>query len=570
MARIGENPAFVKRPAGSHVGEPRSPGPGWLRKRWQIAAVVAALCGSGCCLTEWAHNGFRVGPNYSRPTAPAAERWIDYHDPRVKSQEQDLSAWWRVFNDPALDRLIETAYQQNLTLRVAGSRILQARAVRGIAVGNLFPQLQEAFGSQTRNKASSETAFGTTDQWFQQWDAGFNASWELDFWGRFRRGIEAADAELDAAIENYDDALVVLLADVATNYVLYRTFEQRLVYARQNVEIQKKTYTLAEDKFKAGATTERDAQQAKQILEQTRASIPPLEVGQRQAANRLCVLLGIPVTDLAVMLGQGQGVPQTPREVAVGIPADLLRRRPDIRRAERQVAAQSARIGIAEADLYPRFSLNGVIGVSAEQFADLGNTPGSLIGSIGPAFRWDILNYGRILNNIRLQDARFQELAFAYQDQVLNAGRETEDAIIAFLRTQEQAERLADSVAAAQRTVQISVDQYREGAVDFTPVFLFEDILTEQQDLLTAAQGDIALNLIAIYRALGGGWEMRLSRDGNGHDGDGSGHGRRECVVIVETAKTPADVVPAQHSMSVPAQNAPAAAAPTPKAGGAP
>jgi outer membrane protein TolC len=272
------------------------------------------------------------------------------------------------------------------------------------------------------------------------------------------------------------------------------------------------------------------------------------------------------------VLGKGKGVPPTPREVAVGIPADLLRRRPDIRRAERQVAAQSARIGIAEADLYPRFSLNGIIGVSAEQFADLGNTPGSLFGSIGPAFRWDILNYGRILNNVLLQDARFQELAFDYQDQVLNAGREAEDAIVAFLRAQEQAERLADSVAAAQRTVQISIDQYREGAVDFTPVFLFQDILTEQQDLLTAAQGDIALNLIAVYRALGGGWEMRLSRDGNGQNGQhgphggkpghGPGQGQGECVVIVETATAPAEVVPAQRSISVPAQHVPAAAAP--------
>ncbi len=565
MGTTGENPTFLKRPRASHVRVPRSLGSGWLRRRWIAAAVLAALCGSGCCLTEWAHNGFRVGPNYSRPTAPVAERWIDYHDPRVKSQEQDLSAWWRVFNDPTLDRLIETAYQQNLTLRVAGSRILQARAIRGIAAGNLFPQLQEAFGSQTRNKASSETTFGTTEQWFQQWDAGFNASWELDFWGRFRRGIESADAELDAAIEDYDDALVVLLADVATNYVLYRTFEQRLVYARQNVEIQQKTYALAEDKFKAGATTERDAQQAKQVLEQTRASIPPLEVGLRQSANRLCVLLGIPVTDLAAMLGQGQGVP-TPREVAVGIPADLLRRRPDIRRAERQVAAQSAKIGIAEADLYPRFSLNGVIGLSAEQFADLGKTPGSLAGSIGPAFRWDILNYGRILNNVRFQDARFQELAFDYQDQVLNAGRETEDAIVAFLRTQEQAKSLDDSVKAAQRTVQIATDQYREGAVDFTPVFLFQDILTEQQDLLAAAQGNIALNLIAIYRALGGGWEMRLSRDGNGHIGGGRNNGHGECIVILETTPVPAAVVPAQHSVSPAAQHAPDSDAATPRA----
>jgi NodT family efflux transporter outer membrane factor (OMF) lipoprotein len=483
-----------------------------IRKRLLLAVVAATALNAGCSLREWVHNGFKVGPNYARPPAPVASEWIDYRDPRVKSEDQDLSEWWRVFNDPVLDKLVELAYQQNLSLRVAGARILQARAIRGIAVGSLFPQLQQAFGEQQRVKLSQETANPPPDAWFQDWSTGLTASWELDFWGRFRRAIEATDAELDASIENYDNVLVVLLADVATNYVQYRTFEQRLVYARQNVKSQAEAYRLAQDKFEAGAATERDAQQAKQVLEQTRALIPQLEIGMRQAANRLCVLLGIPPIELASHLGQG-GIPHAGREVAVGIPADLLRRRPDVRQAERQVAAQSARIGVAEADLYPHFFLNGTIGLQAEQFGDLFNTPDSLIGNIGPSFRWDILNYGRILNNVRLQDARFQELAFAYQNLVLTAGREVEDGIVAFLRNQEAAERLAASVAAAQRTLEISFEQYRQGAIDFTPVVLFESTLADQQDQLAAAQGDITLSLINIYRALGGGWQMRLSRD---------------------------------------------------------
>jgi NodT family efflux transporter outer membrane factor (OMF) lipoprotein len=469
---------------------------------------------SGCGLNQWVHNCFKVGPNYSRPPAETASEWIDYRDPRVKSQEQDMSEWWDTFNDPVLNSLIETAYQQNISLRVAGARILGARALRGIAVGNLFPQTQQASGDYSRIKLPDTIANPFPVHWFQNWDFGFNASWELDFWGRFRRAIEAADAELDASIEDYDNVLVLLLSDVASNYVQYRTFGQRLVYARQNVAIQEKAFQLADDKFKAGAATERDVQESRQVLEQTRALVPVLERDQRQAANRLCVLLGIAPVDLEPTLGKAAVIPSAPPEVAVGIPADLLRRRPDIRRAERQVAAQSARIGIAVADFYPRFSINGTIGVAAEHFVDLGKTPGSMFGQIGPGFRWDILNYGRILNNVRDQDARFQELAFAYQNDVLTAAREAEDAIIAFLKAQEETDRLAASVDAARRTLEITTEQYRQGAVDFTPVFLFASTLTQQQDQLAAAQGDIALSLIGIYRALGGGWEMRLTRGG--------------------------------------------------------
>jgi NodT family efflux transporter outer membrane factor (OMF) lipoprotein len=435
----------------------------------------------------------------------------------VRSEEVDLSEWWRVFNDPVLDRLIESAYEQNLSLREAGARVLAARALHDFAVGNLFPQTQEATGAYQRIKVSEEQAGGAPPEiWFSDWTVGLNLSWELDFWGRFRRAVESADATLDASIEDYDDVLVVLLADVAANYVQYRTFEQRLFYANANVEIQQKSYQLAKDKQEAGASTERDTQQAKQVLEQTRSLIPVLEIGLRQANNRLCVLLGMPPRDLAELFGDGKDIPEAPREVAIGIPADLLRRRPDVRRAERQVAAQSAQIGIAEAEFYPHISLNGNIGLAADQFKELFDTPDAMTGSIGPSFRWSILNYGRLLANVRFQDARFQELAYVYQNSVLNAAREAEDGIIAFLQSQEQVTHLTSSVAAAQRTVEITLEQYRQGAVDFTPLFLFQDTLTQTQDQLAAARGNIALSLIATYRALGGGWEMRLIRESQG------------------------------------------------------
>jgi NodT family efflux transporter outer membrane factor (OMF) lipoprotein len=438
-----------------------------------------------------------------------ASQWIDYEDPRVKSEEEHLSQWWTVFNDQTLNALIQTAHQQNLTLREAGARILESRAQLGIARGNLFSQEQFAFGEYSRIKLSENVANPPPTVWFSEWTFGLSGTWELDFWGRYRRAIEAADAELDASVEDYDDVLVILLSDVAASYVEYRTFQQRLVYARRNVEIQRGSFQLATDKFEGGATTERDTQQARQVLEQTEALIPALEIGRRQAANRLCVLLGMPPRDLDAILGQGSGVPVTPPDVVVGVPADLVRRRPDVRRAEREVAAQSARIGVAMSDLYPHFSVLGTIGVEAEQFGDLFKS-GSMIGEISPGFRWDILNYGRLVNNVRVQDARFQQLAYAYQNQVLEAGREVEDAIVTFLRSQEQARHLAASVDAAARTVEITNEQYSQGAVDFTPVFLFQEQLTEQQDFLAVAQGDIALGLIAVYRALGGGWQIRL------------------------------------------------------------
>jgi NodT family efflux transporter outer membrane factor (OMF) lipoprotein len=488
-------------------------------RRLAHSLLVGMLCIatlSGCAhvpggrLTYWWHNDCKVGPNHSPPPAPVASNWIEYADPRIRSEEQDLSNWWSVFNDPTLDYLIRTAYQQNLTLRVAGTRILEARAELGIARGELFPQTQNVFADYQRIKLSQNVANPPAVAWFSNWDVGATATWELDFWGRFRRAIEAAEAELDASVEDFDDVLVILLSDVAAAYVEYRTFEQRLVYARNNVEIQRRSVTLADDKFQGGATTERDVHQAKQVLAETEALIPFLEVGRRQAANRLCVLMGMPPQSLDNLLAGNTGIPVAPRDVIVGVPADLLRRRPDVRRAERQVAAQSARIGIAVSDLFPHISLTGTIGLEAEHFDDLFDTPESLFGNIGPGIRWDVLNYGRLLNGIRVQDARFQGLAFAYQDRVLNAGREVEDAMVVFLRSQEQAQALDASVQAATRTVEITRDQYTEGEVDFTPVFLFESTLTEQQDELAVAQGDIAQGLIGIYRALGGGWQIRL------------------------------------------------------------
>ncbi len=476
------------------------------------AFLILCVLNGGCTsVREYLHNGFKVGPNYGRPPAPVAPDWIEAADVRVRKDADDLSQWWTAFNDPVLDSLICSAYRQNLTLRQAGIRVLEARAQQGIAAGNFFPQTQQATGDYTRYAVSTEIAnrSNVTKRFYGQSDYGFNLAWELDFWGRFRRAIEAADASLDASVEDYDAVLVTLLGDVATNYVQLRTFAQRIEYAKANVQLQRETLKIVEARLKAGTTTKLDVAQARSTLEQTEAQIPELEISLRQANNQLCLLLGIPSEELRARLGPAP-IPTAPAEVAAGIPADLLRRRPDVRRAERQAAAQSAEIGVSEAEFYPHIAITGTIGYSAEQFNNLFRST-ALAGSFGPSFQWNILNYGRILNNVRLQDARFQELVAAYQHTVLTAGQEVENGLVTFLRAQERTQFQAASVADAEEAVQIALGQYQAGTIDFTRVTQIEQTLVLLQDTLAQARGEIALGLIQVYRALGGGWQIRCT-----------------------------------------------------------
>jgi NodT family efflux transporter outer membrane factor (OMF) lipoprotein len=496
--------------------------------------MVAVLVSGGCIATgprQWIHNGFKVGPNYSPPPAPVAEEWIYAHDPEVQSRH--LQDWWEVFQDPTLNALIVTAYEQNPTLRVAGTRVLEARSQQAIAVGNIFPQSQNATGLYSRVNLNSNmpvigkliTLFPPADQSiaFSNWFYGFNLSWELDLWGRLRRAIESNNASLDASVEGYDDALVTLFADVATNYVQYRIAQQRIKIARDNVRIQDGILSLASERFRVGTATKLDVEQARTILEQTRSTIPSLQITLGRANDTLCTLIGVPPRDLENDLGPGPALgsppmPNTPAWVATGIPADLLRRRPDVRQAERLVAAQSAQIGIAEAALYPTIAVNGLIGWDAADLTKLFETR-SLIGAVFPNFNWNILNYGRIKNNVRLQMARTQELIATYQNAVLTAGREVQTPLRGFLRSREQAEDLARSVDAAKAATDLGVQQYRTGVIDFNRVFNLETTQVQQQDNLAVAAGNIALNLIDVYRALGGGWELRLQKEDDDPDG---------------------------------------------------
>lgn len=475
---------------------------------WLLAAIP--LC--GCTpFNEYVHNGFKVGPNYCKPPAPVAEHWIDADDERVRSSDEEPAFWWTTFKDPVLDQLICMTYHENLSLRAAGFRILEARAQLAIDTGELFPQTQQMTGSYTRNATSKETvnAQFTTKRFFSQWNYGFNLNWELDFWGKFRRAIESDQDNLDVSIENYDAALLTLLGDIATDYANMRTTQQRIIYAQNNVELQKETLAIVEARFKAGTTTELDVAQARSTLAQTEATIPGFEITLRQTTNAMCVLMGMPPEELAKLLGPGP-IPSAAPEVAVGMPADLLRRRPDVRSAERQVAAQCALIGVAESQFYPAISINGSLGGSAEEFTHLFNSK-AFTGSVGPSFQWSILNYGRIQNNVRLQNFKMQELIATYQSTVLNAAQDVENGLVQFLKGQEQTRFQNDSVVEADRAVKIALLQYKAGTIDFTRVTQVEQTLVLEQDLLAQAQGSIATGLVQVYRALGGGWQIRLS-----------------------------------------------------------
>ena len=458
--------------------------------------------------------GCKVGPNFKTPDAPLAEHWNPPPTTQATTQISTDSAatqqqWWKSFNDPVLDKLVETAYGQNLTLQIAGLRVLEARAIRGIAVGEFFPQVQNVNAAYTHIGVSKNIAGVLEPRFFDSTSATFNAAWELDAWGKFRRGIESADSNLYASVMNYDDALVTLVADVATAYVNLRGLDERIKLAQENVDIQQSALDIANVRFRAGGTSELDVQQATGQLKDTQSLVPVLQLQRQQTENQLCVLLGIPPQDLARIVGTAEvSVPAPPDRAAVGIPADLLRRRPDIRRAEADAAAQCALIGVAKADLYPHFSLLGTIGYAAENPGQLFDNS-SLTYQLGPGFRWDILNYGRITNNVRVQDARFEQLIKQYQNTVLAAQQDVSNSITGLVRSREQAVYLTDSVTASRRSVDLSMTQYRAGGVDFIRVLNATQFLLQEQQNLVISRVNLATSAISLNRALGGGWELR-------------------------------------------------------------
>jgi NodT family efflux transporter outer membrane factor (OMF) lipoprotein len=462
-----------------------------------------------------------VGPNFLTPEAPVAEKWREAGSPSVNTHKQNYRRWWSAYRDPTLDRLVEIAYEQNLSLMEAGARVLKARASLGHAVGELYPQTQQLSGSgdylrPSRTDATSNPNDNLATQ-FWRLNFGAQVAWELDLWGKFRRGVESADAAYLASIASYDDVLVTLIGDVASDYVAIRTLQAQIAIARENVVKQRTALQIARDRFKGGATSELDPLQAENVLAQTQSAVPQLTAQLQQDENALRVLLGLTPDSLDGLLGHSRSIPTPPATIAVGIPADLLRRRPDVRAAELKAAAQSAQVGIAEADLYPAFSLGGSFGTlvsttNSNHVAQLFTSP-SLTFAFGPSFSWPVLNYGQITNNVRVQDAELQALLLNYQNTVLKAQREVEDGLASFTQGRQQVAYLRRSVAAASQALVIALQQYQLGSRDFTTVLTAEQNLYQAQNNLAVAEGNLSVSLTTTYRALGGGWQIREGKE---------------------------------------------------------
>ena len=384
-------------------------------------SLLSALVASGCTM---------LGPDFKQPSAPVATNWLEVEVPRISSEPLIDPEWWQTaFQDPDLDRLVETALEQNLSLRSAGLRVLQSQQQLAIAVGNQYPQQQQISGLDEREKSGGMI--------FDDYSVGFNLSWEADFWGRFRRQVESAAADLDASVATYDGVLVSLVAQVAENYTLIRTFRERLEVARSNIKLQEESVRISRAKFVAGDVSELDVDQAESLVNNTRATTSSLEVSLQQFKNSLAVLLGRPPQDYNYLLDDKPGIPSVQADIALGMPQDLIRRRPDIRTAEGQLAAQSAQIGVAVTELYPAFSIGGSIGSNAMHSRDLFESASETWNVFG-MFEWNIFNYGRLQSNVRLQDARFQQLLVDYRDTVLQAQADVENAIVAYLKSHEQ------------------------------------------------------------------------------------------------------------------------------------
>jgi len=471
--------------------------------------TICLLCLSACA---------PVGPDFVRPDVETRPEWLKQELDTFETTPAELSRWWQTLGDPVLDELIVTARRENNSLRIAGLRVLESQARLNIAIGNRYPQQQVLAGNVAAIGNSENTANSvSTDTSFTELNLGASVVWEIDFWGRFRRGIEAADADLLASIADYDDVIVLLTAQVADVYALIRSTEEQLRLARDSYDIQERSFEIAEVLYRNGSSSELDALQAKTQLLGTAAVIPSLEITLAQLKNALAVLLGRMPGEIDGILKGSSTVPRPPVSIAAGIPADLLRQRPDVRSAELRALAQNSLVGVAEADLYPSFTLTGSLGVSAtegttstqsgEGGADELFSSDSLAYSIGPGFVWPFLNYGRIRNNVRVQDARLQQALVAYRETVIQAAREVEDAMAAYIGTRAQDEILAEGVRTARRSAELSLLRYQEGFADYQRVLQSQQALFAQQQRYAGNLGNVLRSFVALYRGLGGGWQ---------------------------------------------------------------
>lgn len=453
-----------------------------------IAGLILMLALSGCVT---------VGPDYVSPKISAPEKWNAGTD--IKSADAEtMEKWWSTLNDPELTSLIERSVKSNLGIREAESRVREARARRGISSAGLFPTV-DASGSAQRSRGSSGPERDS-------YSIGFDAGWELDLFGSVRRSVEAAGADLEASEEGLHDVLVSLLAEVSLNYVEVRLYQARIAIAESNLAAQTETYHIAKWRNEAGLTSSLDVEEAMYSLEKTRSQIPALRSGLQQAMNNIAVLLGENPGALTAELSEQKAIPVTPVEITVGLPADLLRRRPDVRQAERRLAAQTARIGVATAGLYPQFTLSGSIGLEALEFDNLFSYESQTFG-IGPGFKWNIFDAGSIRKNIEVQNALQEQALIQYETAVLGALQDVENALTAYAGEQVRRQSLLTGSDAAGRAVKLAQAQYESGLIDFQSLLNAQQSLLSLQDQLAGSDAEVTSNLIRLYKALGGGWE---------------------------------------------------------------
>jgi NodT family efflux transporter outer membrane factor (OMF) lipoprotein len=468
-----------------------------------IVAVTAlvALCTAGCM----------VGPDYKRPDVETPDAFGELqpaseHPASLAVPDPVQTEWWTTFRDPMLTSLVERAVQANLDVVQAEARVRQARAARRIASADLWPQV-EATGSYARDRTSKHgVALGAPGKWFNLFQAGFDANWEVDVFGGNRRAVEAAEANVEASLDDRNAVLVSLAAEVGLEYVTYRSLQQRIALADQNVRSQQDTFDLTRRLFNAGLAPELDVTRAEAQVATTASTIPTLKLQAAQAMHRLSVLLAQPPMALEQELASVGPIPQPPPAVAVGLPSELLLRRPDVARSERLLAAATADIGVATRDLYPRFFITGAASLESVKASDFFDWESRAI-SLGPSISWPVFQGGRIKANIALQTAAQEESLAAYGAVVLQAFQDVEDALVAFTQQQANRAQLERAVHANERAAQVARNSYGQGLTDFLTVLVAEQSLFTSQDTLAQSRRDLALDLVALYKAVGGGWE---------------------------------------------------------------
>ncbi len=497
-----------------------------LLKLTKPSLAILSVLGLSACTT--------LGPDYVHPeqTALPSDWSLEKAAQDTQQSEQKLQQWWQQFNDPTLNQLVEMASQQNLDLEAAGLRIVQARSLLGISTGLQYPQVQTVSGNLARAYVN--------DQGVNNAALSFDAGWEMDIWGKYARGIESAEAGYYASIASYHDIMVTITAEVARNYINYRTFQERILLSRRNIEIQERVVNITQVQFDSGNVTELDVQQAKNQLFNTKAAQPSLEIAMKQSRTALALLLGVLPEDVEKLL-QSDGFAQrmadyenqfkssgrkpalsgsdersiVPRPPLLDnkVDANLVMRRPDLQVSEMQARAQSAQIGVAETALYPSFSLFGSIGIdstvpdgSSFSFSD------SLTMVVGPTFSWNIFQYGRVKNNIRFEDAKFQETLTNYNKKVLQAVNEVTNALEAYDLYLEQKSLRLQSVNSSIRAFNISMTQYENGQISFERLLNSVEKMTRAEDSYATIKGNVANQVVALYKALGGGWEAQTGK----------------------------------------------------------